>query len=137
MGSEFSWVYCIVFINNTLLTFPPKELPYVPSDFSLGTSMECRGTTGLKKGEGRPENLTASHNEWGAELGPELLPLRVEPMFKPFFWSGLRSLHLKRWGVPGVCSPELTQHESFEDCAGPSALLGAWSRRALLGKFCF
>lgn len=61
---KFSWVYCNFLINNILLTFPPKELSNIWSEFSLSILLECRGDCDeeptSQKGKGRPQELNRS-----------------------------------------------------------------------------
>ena len=108
------------------MTFLPKELSNIRSEFSLSILLECRGTVmksplHRREKEG-PRSLTEAHGEGGAEPGREPLLLNTKHVWRPFSW--LCSRPLKRQGIPVLCSFELTQQERFVVQASPSALLG-------------
>lgn len=104
-GSELPWVYCVIFINKTLLTFPPKSYPMYR--YILASGDLC--PLPRRKRETRELNRSTQWMGDRAQARASASSCTKQVFKPPFFFLICAVLApLEGHEVPALCSPKLT-----------------------------
>lgn len=132
-GSQLPWVYCIIFINKTLLAFPPKSYPMYRHILASGDLCPLP----RRKRETRELNRSTQWMGVRAQARASASSC-TKQVFKPFFFQSVQSWPPWRVRKFQLSAPlNSPQQGCFEVQANLKTLPAVQSRRTLLGKFCF